>query len=35
MVMTAASTTFIAIKSAMSQHKVTFPMKKTQSSPRR
>jgi hypothetical protein len=35
MVITAASTTFMAIKSAMSQHKVTFPMKKTQSLPQK
>ena len=35
MVTTAASTTFMAIKSAMSPNKVIFPIKKTQSSPQK
>jgi hypothetical protein len=34
-VTTAASITFMAIRSAMSQHKVIFPIKKTQSSPQK
>jgi hypothetical protein len=35
MVTTAASTTFMAIKSAMSPNKAIFPIKKTQSSPQK
>jgi hypothetical protein len=35
MVTTAASITFMAIKSAMSPNKAIFPIKKTQSSPQK